>query len=52
MLTDLGKRTGMPCNPHTFRRTFASELHRKGLMSAYPQPATPAEKRMVTIFAD
>ena len=27
----LEKETGLPCNPHTFRRTFASNLHRAGL---------------------
>jgi site-specific recombinase XerD len=27
----LSKKTGLPCNPHTFRRTFASNLHRQGL---------------------
>jgi integrase/recombinase XerD len=31
MLLELAKRTGLPCNPHTFRRTFASNLHRAGL---------------------
>ena len=31
MLKRLANRTGLPCNPHTFRRTFASNLHRKGL---------------------
>ena len=31
MLTRLGQRTGLPCNPHTFRRTFASNLHRSGM---------------------
>ena len=31
VLRRLEKRTGLPCNPHTFRRTFASNLHRKGL---------------------
>jgi len=31
MLWRLEKRTGLPCNPHTFRRTFASNLHRSGL---------------------
>jgi len=28
MLLELAKKTGLPCNPHTFRRTFASNLHR------------------------
>ncbi|MFC1972615.1 tyrosine-type recombinase/integrase, partial [Chloroflexota bacterium] len=27
----LEKKTGLPCNPHTFRRTFASNLHRSGM---------------------
>jgi site-specific recombinase XerD len=31
MLWRLEQRTGLPCNPHTFRRTFASNLHRCGL---------------------
>jgi integrase/recombinase XerC len=31
MLYRLQERTGIPCNPHTFRRTFASNLHRAGL---------------------
>lgn len=31
MLYRLQKMTGLPCNPHTFRRTFASNLHRAGL---------------------
>lgn len=31
MLRRLQVRTGLPCNPHTFRRTFASNLHRNGL---------------------
>jgi site-specific recombinase XerC len=31
MLLKLGRSTGLPCNPHTFRRTFASNLHRAGL---------------------
>ncbi|MFC1907322.1 tyrosine-type recombinase/integrase [Chloroflexota bacterium] len=31
MLYRLQERTGLPCNPHTFRRTFASNLHRRGL---------------------
>jgi len=31
MLYRLEKKTGLPCNPHTFRRTFASNLHRAGL---------------------
>jgi integrase len=31
MLADLKAITGLPCNPHTFRRTFASNLHRAGI---------------------
>ena len=31
MLYRLEKRTDLRCNPHTFRRTFASNLHRAGL---------------------
>lgn len=31
MLRRLEERTGLKCNPHTFRRTFASNLHRAGL---------------------
>ena len=31
MLADLKAITGLPCNPHTFRRTFASNLHRAGM---------------------
>ena len=31
MLADLKTITGLPCNPHTFRRTFASNLHRAGM---------------------
>jgi len=31
MLYRLEERTRLPCNPHTFRRTFASNLHRAGL---------------------
>ncbi len=31
MLRRLEKQTGLKCNPHTFRRTFASNLHRAGL---------------------
>lgn len=31
MLRRLEKKTGLKCNPHTFRRTFASNLHRNGL---------------------
>ncbi len=31
MLYALEKQTGLKCNAHTFRRTFASNLHRQGL---------------------
>ncbi len=31
MLKSLGYRTGIKCNPHSFRRGFACNLHRKGL---------------------
>ena len=31
MLYRLQERTGLNCNPRTFRRTFASNLHRAGL---------------------
>jgi integrase len=31
MLYRLQERTELNCNPHTFRRTFASNLHRAGL---------------------
>jgi len=31
MLKGLKAKTGLPCNAHTFRRTFASNLHRAGL---------------------
>lgn len=31
MLHRLKEQTGLPCNPHTFRRTFASNLHRAGM---------------------
>ncbi|MBI4301518.1 MAG: tyrosine-type recombinase/integrase [Chloroflexi bacterium] len=31
MLKRLKQETGLPCNPHTFRRTFASNLHRAGM---------------------
>jgi len=30
-LERLERRTGLKCNPHTFRRTFASNLHHAGL---------------------
>ena len=31
VLRRLEQKTGLPCNPHTFRRTFASNFHRRGL---------------------
>ena len=31
MLNDYKERTGLPRNAHTFRRTFASNLHRRGM---------------------
>ena len=31
VLDDLKKGTGLPCNPHTFRRTFACLLRKQGL---------------------
>ena len=31
MLKRLENKTGLKCNPHTFRRTFASNLHRAGI---------------------
>ncbi len=31
MLYSLEKQTGIKCNPHSFRRGFACNLHRKGL---------------------
>ena len=31
MLDDLKFKTGLPCNPHTFRRTFACLLRRSGI---------------------
>jgi len=31
ILDDLKKETGLPCNPHTFRRTFACLLRKQGL---------------------
>jgi site-specific recombinase XerD len=33
MLQRLKERTGLPCNPHTFRRTFASILAKRGVDS-------------------
>jgi len=31
MLRRLEEKTGLPCNPHTFRRTFACLLRKAGL---------------------
>ena len=31
MLDDLKAKTGLPCNPHTFRRTFACLLRKQGI---------------------
>ena len=31
MLKDYHETLNLPCNAHTFRRTFASNLHRKGV---------------------
>ena len=31
MLHVYSEKLNMPCNAHTFRRTFASNLHRKGV---------------------
>ena len=31
MLLELAKKTGAPCNPYSFRRSFACNLHRQGL---------------------
>ncbi len=33
MLRRLEKETGVPCNPHTFRRTFACLLRKAGVDS-------------------
>ena len=35
MLTRLERKTGLKCNPHTFRRTFASVLARRGVDSLH-----------------
>ena len=35
MLRRLMQQTGLPCNPHTFRRTFASILAKKGIDSLH-----------------
>ncbi len=35
MLKVLKARTGLPCNPHTFRRTFASLLAKRGIDSLH-----------------
>ena len=35
MLRRLAVKTGLPCNPHTFRRTFASILAKRGVDSLH-----------------
>jgi len=35
MLKGLSAKTGLPCNPHTFRRTFASLLAKRGIDSLH-----------------
>jgi integrase/recombinase XerC len=35
MLQNLRAKTGLPCNPHTFRRTFASVLAKRGVDSLH-----------------
>jgi len=35
MLRRLSTKTGLPCNPHTFRRTFASILAKRGVDSLH-----------------
>ena len=35
MLYRLQERTGLNCNPHTFRRTFASNLHSLDMVLRY-----------------
>jgi site-specific recombinase XerD len=35
MLRRLGKEIGIKCNPHSFRRGFACNLHRKGWMGRF-----------------
>ena len=35
MLRDLKSKTGLPCNAHTFRRTFASILAKRGVDSLH-----------------
>jgi integrase len=35
MLRRLKARTGLPCNAHTFRRTFASILAKRGVDSLH-----------------
>ena len=34
-LQQLREKTGLPCNPHTFRRTFASILAKRGVDSLH-----------------
>lgn len=35
MLNTLKLKTGLPCNPHTFRRTFTSILAKRGVDSLH-----------------
>jgi len=35
MLRDLKEKIGLPCNPHTFRRTFASIFAKRGVDSLH-----------------
>ncbi len=35
MLRELRSKTGLPCNPHTFRRSFASILAKRGIDSLH-----------------
>jgi len=35
MLKRLSDKTGLPCNVHTFRRTFASILSKRGIDSLH-----------------
>jgi len=35
MLRRFSAKTGLPCNPHTFRRTFASILAKRGVDSLH-----------------
>ena len=46
MLYRLEKETGLPCNPHTFRRTFASNLHRAGLDVEHCSPLARSKRKL------